>query len=159
MQQLARVLVDEDPARTLLLLGAASALLQRDGTEEPDFLARRAEAACQRAVQLVGETTARRLFDEGRQLGPSDVRDLVSEQRIEQHVRPGGLTQRELQVAVLVGRLQTNRDIARTLFISVRTAESHIEHILAKLNLKNRQELAAWARANGLVSEESSGIR
>jgi predicted ATPase/DNA-binding CsgD family transcriptional regulator len=160
LQQIARVVVEEDPGRSLRLLGAASGMLERDGTDEPAFLAQRAVTARQRAEQLVGSATAMRLFDEGRTMGLAEVRELASLGPTEQaRQRPGGLTQRELQVAGLVGLQRTNRDIARTLFISVRTAESHIEHILAKLRLSNRNELAAWARGNDLVLEAPAKIR
>ena len=47
----------------------------------------------------------------------------------------------------------TNRDIGRILFISERTAEIHVEHILAKLGLNNRRELAVWAQENDLVDD------
>ena len=160
LQQLARVAVETDPGRALRLLGSAARILERDGTEEPGFLARRAETARQRAEQLVGGATASRLFEEGRTLNAAELRELVNPSASHaERTRPGGLTRRELQVAGLVGRLQTNREIATTLFISVRTAESHIEHILAKLNLASRNELAAWARANGLLAEEDTEVR
>lgn len=54
------------------------------------------------------------------------------------------LTKRELEVAELVSHGRTNRQIATSLFISVRTAEKHVDHILSKLNLSNRSQLAAW---------------
>ena len=159
VQQVARINVEHDPSRCLRLLGAASALLERFGTEEPAFLARRAETARQRAEQLVGAVTAQRLIEEGRLLGPAEVHEVVTGDASErQRRRLRGLTQRELQVAALVGRFQSNREIARTLFISVRTAESHIEHILAKLTLANRQELAVWTRANGIITDEPAQI-
>jgi predicted ATPase/DNA-binding CsgD family transcriptional regulator len=155
LQQLARVVVEKDPGRSLRLLGAAAGMLEREATEEPEFLARRAQAAQKRATTLVGTATAARLFQEGRALDPVELERLVGGQAaFDGPGPPGGLTRRELQVATQVGRLQSNRDIARTLFISIRTAESHVEHILAKLDLANRHELAAWARGNGLVDQE-----
>lgn len=54
------------------------------------------------------------------------------------------LTKRELEVAELVARGYTNRQIGSTLYISVRTAEKHVDHILSKMNLSNRAQLAAW---------------
>ena len=38
----------------------------------------------------------------------------------------------------------SNRDIAQRLTISPRTAESHVDHILTKLNLSNRTQVVAW---------------
>ena len=54
------------------------------------------------------------------------------------------LTRRERQVAELVAQGLSNKDIAAQLVIARRTAESHVEHILAKLGFTTRTELAAW---------------
>nr|WP_281367450.1 helix-turn-helix transcriptional regulator [Nocardioides kongjuensis] len=53
------------------------------------------------------------------------------------------LTRREMEVASLVAAGLTNRSIAAQLFISVRTVEKHVDHILGKLDLANRVQLAA----------------
>jgi len=55
-----------------------------------------------------------------------------------------GLTPRELEVAALVARGMTNRQIAAQLVISVRTAEGTVERIMAKLGLTSRTQVAAW---------------
>jgi DNA-binding CsgD family transcriptional regulator len=52
-----------------------------------------------------------------------------------------------------VGGHRTNREIGRLLGVSVQTAESHVEHILAKRRLSNRLALTAWAQENGLVAD------
>jgi len=54
------------------------------------------------------------------------------------------LTKREHQVADLVAQGLSNKDIAARLVIAQRTAEGHVEHILAKLGLTKRTQLAAW---------------
>ena len=56
-----------------------------------------------------------------------------------------GLTAREAEVLQLVARGFTNREIATTLVISVKTASVHVSHILCKLNATNRTEAAAIA--------------
>jgi DNA-binding NarL/FixJ family response regulator len=56
-----------------------------------------------------------------------------------------GLTPREAEVLVLLARGYTNREIADTLVISVRTAGVHVSHILRKLGAPNRLEAAAIA--------------
>jgi DNA-binding CsgD family transcriptional regulator/tetratricopeptide (TPR) repeat protein len=56
-----------------------------------------------------------------------------------------GLTPREAEVLTLVARGYTNREIATTLVISVRTASVHVSHILRKLGAPNRLEAAAIA--------------
>ncbi len=68
--------------------------------------------------------------------------------RLDRHdvVQPWSpLTQREFDVARLVARGLTNREIAEELRITTRTAGSHLEHIRAKLGVGRRSEIAAWA--------------
>jgi len=61
---------------------------------------------------------------------------------------PGGgaapLTRREREVAGLIVRGLSNKEIAESLVIAQRTAESHVEHILTKLGFTNRAQIAAW---------------
>ncbi|MDN3020417.1 LuxR C-terminal-related transcriptional regulator [Streptomyces sp. S.PB5] len=54
------------------------------------------------------------------------------------------LTPREAQVASLIAQGRTNRQIAESLVIAQRTAEGHVERILAKLGFTNRSQVAAW---------------
>ena len=58
--------------------------------------------------------------------------------------RPGGLTEREVEVARLVGQALTNQQIADRLVLSVRTIETHVRNALTKLGLTSRTELAVW---------------
>ena len=53
------------------------------------------------------------------------------------------LTTREREVAVLVTQALTNREVAQRLFLSERTVETHVRHVLAKLGLTRRTELVA----------------
>jgi DNA-binding CsgD family transcriptional regulator len=55
------------------------------------------------------------------------------------------LSPREFEVAGLVGRGLTNKQIGQNLYVSERTAENHVQHILTKLGLRNRSQIAAWA--------------
>jgi DNA-binding CsgD family transcriptional regulator len=54
------------------------------------------------------------------------------------------LTKRELEVAELIERGLSNREIAERLVISKRTADGHVERILAKLGFSSRAQVAAW---------------
>jgi DNA-binding CsgD family transcriptional regulator/sugar lactone lactonase YvrE len=63
------------------------------------------------------------------------------------------LTRREQQVAVLVAQGLTNRQIAAQLYISERTAESHVEQIRAKLGIHSRGQVATWVAAQGMNGE------
>jgi DNA-binding CsgD family transcriptional regulator len=58
------------------------------------------------------------------------------------------LSPRELEVAALVGRGLTNRQIAANLCISERTAQNHVQHILTKLDFANRAQIAGWVGAD-----------
>lgn len=64
--------------------------------------------------------------------------------------RPGGLSQRELQVLAELTTGRTNKEIAERLYVTPRTVGTHVEHILAKLDLPNRAAAAAWAAAWGI---------
>ena len=61
------------------------------------------------------------------------------------------LTPRESEVMGYIVRGYTNRQIAETLFISMRTVEGHRASLLGKLGLKNRVELVAFSEKNRLV--------
>lgn len=54
------------------------------------------------------------------------------------------LTRREREIAELVAQGLSNREIASRLVIAQRTAEGHVEHILAKLGFNSRAKIAAW---------------
>jgi predicted ATPase/DNA-binding CsgD family transcriptional regulator len=60
---------------------------------------------------------------------------------------PGPLTRRERDVAALVARGQSNGQIAASLVISVRTVETHVQHIMDKLGCSTRAQIAAWSAA------------
>jgi DNA-binding CsgD family transcriptional regulator len=60
------------------------------------------------------------------------------------------LTERELEVALLVIEGASNREIAERLYLSVRTVEVHVGRILAKLEVRSRVELTVLAHRIGL---------
>jgi len=58
---------------------------------------------------------------------------------------PSVLSEREMQIALLIAEGDTNKEIAQKLFITENTAKVHVKNILNKLELKNRQQLAVYA--------------
>jgi DNA-binding NarL/FixJ family response regulator len=62
------------------------------------------------------------------------------------------LTSREREVLVLVAQGKSNQDIADVLFISERTARTHVSHVIGKLGLESRVQAALWAVRNGLIT-------
>jgi two-component system response regulator NreC len=63
------------------------------------------------------------------------------------------LSDRESEVLRLLALGYTNQEIAKQLFISVRTAETHRAHVMQKLRLASRAELVRYALARGLLDE------
>jgi predicted ATPase/DNA-binding CsgD family transcriptional regulator len=102
--------------------------------------------------------SAERLVAEGRRLTPEEAVHLVLANEPDDAPPPSSrptLTRREAEVAALAARGLTNRDIAAQLFLSVRTVEVHVDHILTKLGFHTRTQLAAWALETGLRSEDT----
>ncbi len=66
----------------------------------------------------------------------------------------GDLTDREREVIRLVAQGKSNREIASQFYISEKTVKTHISHILAKLGLKDRTQLAIFAIRNGLAEAD-----
>ncbi|NEA34261.1 LuxR family transcriptional regulator [Streptomyces sp. SID13031] len=69
---------------------------------------------------------------------------------------PCGLTERQLEVLVLLADGLTNPQIAGELVLSVRTVDRHVSAILGRLDARTRQEAAAAARSLGLAGERSA---
>jgi two-component system response regulator NreC len=66
------------------------------------------------------------------------------------------LSDREREVLRLLALGHTNQEIAKMLFISVRTAETHRAHIMQKLRLTTRAELVRYALQHGLLEESEA---
>jgi len=120
-----------------------------------------AEQAFARAFQLIEELAAdlpeqpwRATFlQEARsqipRTGPLSARRLNKEAF-------SGLTEREREVATLIAQGKSNREIADTLVVGVRTVETHISNILLKLGCTSRAQIASWATEKGLTSHRLS---
>jgi DNA-binding CsgD family transcriptional regulator len=54
-----------------------------------------------------------------------------------------GLTETERRIAALVAQGQTNREVASAMFVTENTVQTHVQHILRKLGVRSRTELAA----------------
>jgi non-specific serine/threonine protein kinase len=77
LQEVARIEVENDPARALLLLGCAAGHLERTGAALAGFVQRRADDARQRATHLVGEPMATQQFEAGRMMSMAEAIALV----------------------------------------------------------------------------------
>ncbi len=71
--------------------------------------------------------------------------------------RPGGLSERELEVLHLIADGLTTSRIAERLFISPKTADRHIQNIYTKIGTSTRATATRWAQDNGLLAT-SEGV-
>jgi len=103
------------------------------------------EAAANEVVGAIREVAAG-----GRYVHPELGARLIDTEPDAEKVRVDPLSDREREVLALLALGHTNHEIAKQLFISVRTAEAHRAHIMKKLNLGTRAELVRYAHAQDL---------
>ncbi|MCZ4586753.1 protein kinase [Rhodococcus opacus] len=136
--------------RAAVLLAAAEVLRRRVGTsivQIPDLTEshQECELVTRRALGARAFETASR---EGEALGFDASASYALGEPLPAAPRRGdpatALTKRERQVADLVAQGLTNKAIAARLVISQRTAQGHVEHVLAKLGFSSRAQIAAW---------------
>jgi two-component system, NarL family, response regulator NreC len=88
----------------------------------------------------------------GRYVHPELGARLVSAETAERRrAEEDPLSDREREVLRLLALGHTNQEIAKELYISVRTAETHRAHIMQKLRLSSRAELVRYALAEGML--------
>jgi two-component system response regulator NreC len=91
------------------------------------------------------------LAAEGRTYLNPELGAKLASEPAETDARPDNLSAREMEVLKLIALGHTNAEIASSLFLSVRTVESHRAHIQQKIRLTTRAELVAYARDHGLL--------
>jgi predicted ATPase/DNA-binding NarL/FixJ family response regulator len=154
---LAGLAAKEGRARAALMLAGAAAEYERvNHTVRPQAMRAFLDKWLAASRNAVG-ATADKILDEGRRLPLDEALALGLDDGREGDGRPGAsspLTRRESEVAELVTRGLTNREIAGELYLSVRTVEAHVDHILSKLGFRTRTQLAAWAHEEGLLGQD-----
>ena len=107
------------------------------------------EAADNELVAAVREVAAGRRY-----VHPTlGARLAAAEAEAEARAAADPLSEREREVLRLLALGHTNQEIAKMLYISVRTAETHRAHIMQKLRLTTRAELVRYALQQGLLEE------
>ncbi|MGE5690054.1 MAG: response regulator [Pseudomonadota bacterium] len=92
----------------------------------------------------------------GRYVHPAlGARLVAADAEARQRAEEDPLSDREREVLRLLALGHTNQEIAKMLYISVRTAETHRAHIMQKLRLSTRAELVRYALARGLLDEDA----
>jgi DNA-binding CsgD family transcriptional regulator len=133
-----------DPARALRVVAAAWAIRVRVGGAFPRFFREhmeRVRATCEAALGPDAEL----IWADGSRLGVDGAIALAFGTARPRASAPARLSTRELDIVRLVADGRTNKAIAAELHLSVRTVESHVRHVLAKVGLDNRTQLANWA--------------
>ncbi|MFC9787977.1 ATP-binding protein [Rhodococcus sp. NPDC127528] len=145
--------------RAAVLMGASESVGQASGIKAviiPGLLSYQKRRRKQARAAL-GAPRYEAALQEGRELSVDDaVAYALGEHRLPaatpSTIRPSRnlaapgvhLTKREQQVSELVAEGLTNKAIAARLVISQRTAQGHVEHVLAKLGFTSRAQIAAW---------------
>jgi len=146
--------------RAARLLGASRAIWRASGATVDETIAyRRLNQAAEDAVRTaLAPAVFAKAFEEGAAY-PFDQAlsfALAESSTAGASTRPGrrplgesgGLTRREVEIAQLVAEGLTNKDIAARLVISQRTVETHVDHILGKLGMSSRAQVASWVAAH-----------
>jgi predicted ATPase/DNA-binding CsgD family transcriptional regulator len=146
----------EQLERAALLLGAGAALCQELGIALYPY-GQTHHDACEAAVRAgLGEASYRSCWERGHALGREQVVAAALEDAPADQHAPAApaardadeLSDRELEVARLVASGLSNPAIAADLFVSVATVKTHVSHILRKLGLDSRVQLANWVAAH-----------
>jgi non-specific serine/threonine protein kinase len=140
------------------LIGAAEALRARAAGPPLDAEQARTSAVERVLIRALGPEDADRLIHAGRTMAARQATDLAM--AVASGAAPGDperaqqtpLTPRERQVAALVASGRTNRQIGRVLGISEKTTEVHLHHVMSKLDVRSRAEVAAWAVTQQLAA-------
>jgi predicted ATPase/DNA-binding CsgD family transcriptional regulator len=143
--------------RAAHLLGAAARLRQSIGA--PVHPVDRADHERTVAASLagLGEPDYEAAWQAGQAMSLDEViaRALSSDRRVAVDARrkSSPLTSREREVAALIARGLSNRQIAEVLVVAERTVTNHVEHIFDKLGFRSRAQVAAWVTEMKLQPE------
>jgi non-specific serine/threonine protein kinase len=140
------------------LFGAAEALREAIGAEFPNPGSRFSKFAAAAQSEL-GDKHFTAVWNQGRSTPIADivdrairVEDIDELERSEASPeRPFGLTSREIEVLRLIRQGRSNREIAEELFVTHRTAQTHVQHIFDKMGVNTRAAAVAIAVETKIV--------
>ncbi|MDQ2982929.1 MAG: response regulator transcription factor [Actinomycetota bacterium] len=145
---------------TLLLEGPESRVLILSMEDDPEYVRQAFSAGASGYVLKEAADTEvvaaiREVAGGGRYVNPElGARLVTADTEAARRADEDPLSDREREVLRLLALGHTNQEIAKQLFISVRTAETHRAHIMQKLRLSSRAELVRYALAQGLLEAE-----
>jgi DNA-binding NarL/FixJ family response regulator len=82
----------------------------------------------------------------------NEFREILSDEKAVKPPADLKLTQREMEIVSFIACGQSNKDIARKLYISEKTVKNHVSSILKKMELDDRTQVAVYAYKKGLVA-------
>jgi len=101
-------------------------------------------------------TAVREVAAGGRYVHPAlGARIATADAEAERSAAEDPLSEREREVLRLLALGHTNQEIAKMLFVSVRTAETHRAHIMQKLRISTRAELVRYAISRGVLEDQA----
>jgi DNA-binding NarL/FixJ family response regulator len=145
---------DTDEYVYAALRAGASGFLVKDMALDDILAAIRVAAA---GDALIAPGVTRRLIARFASMPPPAAGPPASRAPAQPRRELDGITEREREVLVLVGRGMSNNEIADCLTISVATAKAHVARLLTKLGARDRVQLVIAAYEAGLVSPSSQG--
>ena len=143
-------LVHENPEAKILVLSMQ---------DEPSYVREAFESGAsgyvlKEAADAEVVAAIREVAGGGRYVHPElGARLVAAESEERKRAEQDPLSEREREVLRLLALGHTNQEIAKQLYISVRTAETHRAHIMQKLGLSSRAELVRYALDQGLLEE------
>jgi non-specific serine/threonine protein kinase len=155
----AGVVADSEPRRAARLLGAAEALRERAGALVAAVEQRRYAELVARVQRRLRPETFSSAWREGRSLTRDQAVELAlreAQSQVAQAVEgvtaeAEVLSKREREIAQLIARGQSNLEIGEALVISIKTVETHVQHMFRKLQVQSRAEIAVFATRHGLA--------
>jgi predicted ATPase/DNA-binding CsgD family transcriptional regulator len=161
LETLACLLAGQAPDRAAQIAGAASMLRARTGTTPWPSEQARLTRWLDVARRKIGKEAFEGEWRMGQTLTDARAISIARESAGEVLVSPRGLTKsapdespltaRQREVVALVARGLTNEQIGEELVISPATARAHVEHVLDRLDLHSRTQVAAWAGRHSFV--------
>jgi non-specific serine/threonine protein kinase len=146
--------------RALRLSGAAERLRQVAEAVLTPPIQRRLDEQIAPARRALGPR-AEKALSEGRALSvEAAIAEALATPTPEEEGRAAAVTDplspREREVATLIGRGYSNRRVAEALVIGEATVATHVQHILAKLELGSRAQIAAWATERRVLGQTTA---